>query len=139
VKIVTYIDENDTASVGVALENGIIPTGYTSVRDFIMAGPDGHDELRRRAGRSDPGHLVVPKRITAPVGADAKLLWAGGNYQDHLAEVDLHPKEQAVRGFFGAYTDGDPDQLMAARPASNRSAAGTRPPSWRSTRMPGSR
>lgn len=92
-KIVTYIGEDDSEGVGVALENGIIPAGYTSIRDFILAGPDVHNELRRRAGRSDPGQLVLPKRITAPVGPDAKLLWAGGNYKNHLAEVDPHPKE----------------------------------------------
>lgn len=92
-KIVTYIGEDDSEGVGVALENGIIPAGYTSIRDFILAGPDVHNELRRRAGRSDPGQLVLPQRITAPVGPDAKLLWAGGNYKNHLAEVDPHPKE----------------------------------------------
>jgi len=98
VKIVSYLAEDGSEGVGVALENGIIPTGYTDIRDFIVAGPDVHDELRCRADRSDPGQLVVPQKILAPVPKDAKLLWAGGNYQNHLAEVDLHPKEPV---FFG--------------------------------------
>jgi 2-keto-4-pentenoate hydratase/2-oxohepta-3-ene-1,7-dioic acid hydratase in catechol pathway len=96
VRLITFADDHGVTSVGVQLEDGVLPTGYADIRDLIEAGPPEMDRLREHAGHS--GELVRPAAILAPVSSRAQLLYAGGNYADHLAETGLHPTQPV---FFG--------------------------------------
>lgn len=90
-KIVAYQDDGGLDAVGIQLEDGVLPTGYTDLTSLITAGPDELDRLR--AASAHPDRLVHPTRLLAPLGRTAALLLAGGNYQDHLAETGLAPSE----------------------------------------------
>jgi 2-keto-4-pentenoate hydratase/2-oxohepta-3-ene-1,7-dioic acid hydratase in catechol pathway len=90
-KIVAYDDENGCAAIGIALDDGVLPTGHTDVTDLIKAGPAELDRLRQAS--EQPTGLVRPEKYRAPIGSTATLLLAGGNYADHLAEAGLAPKE----------------------------------------------
>lgn len=90
-KLVAYRDENGRPAVGVQLDDGVMPTGHTDIKDVIIAGRPELDRLN--AAAQDPPQLVQPKRWAAPVSASAALLLAGGNYTDHLIEAGLRPNE----------------------------------------------
>lgn len=64
--------------VGVQLADGIVPTGHRDIRDLIEAEKREQDRLRELV--RNPGRLVQPVRMLAPVADRAQLLYAGGNY-----------------------------------------------------------
>lgn len=90
-KLVAYKDDGGRGEVGVKLDDGVLPTGHADLTALIEGGPGELDRLRLASER--PGHLVHPTRLRAPLGPTATLLLAGGNYQDHLDETGLAPKE----------------------------------------------
>ncbi|KQY06361.1 hypothetical protein ASD37_18955 [Mycobacterium sp. Root135] len=90
-KLVAYQDDRGRSDVGIQLDGGILPTGHVDLTALITAGSDELDRLRLAS--QNPDRLVHPTRLKAPLGATASLLLAGGNYQDHLDETGLAPKE----------------------------------------------
>ena len=90
-KIVAYEDDNGRTAIGIKLEDGVLSSGHSDLVALIKAGPPELDRLRQAS--ESPTQLVHPKKFHAPLGPTATLLLAGGNYQDHLAEAGLAPKE----------------------------------------------
>jgi 2-keto-4-pentenoate hydratase/2-oxohepta-3-ene-1,7-dioic acid hydratase in catechol pathway len=90
-KIVAYEDDSGRTTIGIKLEDGVLPSGHSDLTALIKAGPRELDRLRQTS--ESPSQLAHPKKFRAPVGPSATLLLAGGNYADHLAEAGLHPKE----------------------------------------------
>lgn len=90
-KFVAYENDRGYAEVGVQLDDGVLPTGHVDLTALIEAGPAEVDRLRLASEK--PDRLVHPTRLRAPLGPAATLLLAGGNYQDHLDETGLAPKE----------------------------------------------
>ena len=72
--------------VGFGVENadgGVVDTGFTDLREIIESDVTDPDVRRRLLG----GPLVHPDRLLAPVADRCQIIYAGGNYRDHLAEV----------------------------------------------------
>ena len=90
-RLISFIDNDGGSCVGVQLDDGVMPTGYADIRGLIEAGPSEIDRLRDHA--EHPDEVLQPSAILAPVSPLAQLLYAGGNYQDHLAETGLRPKQ----------------------------------------------
>jgi 2-keto-4-pentenoate hydratase/2-oxohepta-3-ene-1,7-dioic acid hydratase in catechol pathway len=90
-RFVVYEDDQGRAEVGVQLADGVLPTGHGDLNTLIVAGPGELERLRLAAEK--PGRLVQPARLKSPLSPTATLLLAGGNYQDHLDETGLAPKE----------------------------------------------
>jgi 2-keto-4-pentenoate hydratase/2-oxohepta-3-ene-1,7-dioic acid hydratase in catechol pathway len=91
-RLVRY-DNGGLPTIGVDIGAGVLPTGHHDLETLIEAGPKELERLRRAVDRTDTAELSHPDRFLAPLPERAQLLFAGGNYQDHLAETGLHPTE----------------------------------------------
>jgi 2-keto-4-pentenoate hydratase/2-oxohepta-3-ene-1,7-dioic acid hydratase in catechol pathway len=91
-RLVRY-DNGGLPAIGVGIEAGVLPTGHHDLGTLIEAGPEELDRLRDAAERTETAELARPDRLLAPLPERAQLLFAGGNYEDHLAETGLHPTE----------------------------------------------
>lgn len=105
-KIVRFCRGKD---VGVAVRDdggGIHPTGYRDLRE-LLAAADPAGILRR----SLDGPCVVVDRLVAPLADRCQIISTGGNYQSHLVEVGLSPKEPV---FFPKLWSAvlDPDSIL---------------------------
>ena len=69
-------------------EGGVIDTGLGDLRDLIELDPADRARLLRRTA-------VTPEKLLAPVAQRCQVVYTGGNYRDHLAEVShlINPKE----------------------------------------------
>lgn len=64
-------------------DGGVVDTGITDLREII----DLDLTDRATARRLLDGPTVHPERLLAPVADRCQIIYAGGNYRDHLAEV----------------------------------------------------
>jgi 2-keto-4-pentenoate hydratase/2-oxohepta-3-ene-1,7-dioic acid hydratase in catechol pathway len=89
-KIVSYLSDG-RRGLGVRTEDGIVATGFSDLREYLAGGPGAQERLERAVyGATE---TVDPDRLLAPIPERSALICVGGNYQDHLEEVDLHPSE----------------------------------------------
>ena len=75
--------------LGVENEDGdVIDTGLGDLRDLIELDPADRARLLH-------GTAVTPENLLAPVAQRCQVVYTGGNYRDHLAEVShlINPKE----------------------------------------------
>jgi 2-keto-4-pentenoate hydratase/2-oxohepta-3-ene-1,7-dioic acid hydratase in catechol pathway len=79
--------------IGVEVPGGVLPSRHSDLRMLIEAGPEELAALRHAAERPDRAEIIQPERLLAPIAERCQLLFAGGNYRDHLAEAGLQPKE----------------------------------------------
>lgn len=64
-------------------DGGVIDTGVTDLREIIGLDLTDPSTARRLVG----GPAVHPERLLAPVADRCQIIYAGGNYRGHLAEV----------------------------------------------------
>lgn len=75
--------------------------GQSSVIDLFSDWAASKAALDAAAGRLDPADLVTPTRRLAPLLYPGKILCAGANYFDHLAEMGMPgAKKEEQRLFF---------------------------------------
>ncbi|MET0454293.1 MAG: fumarylacetoacetate hydrolase family protein [Mycobacterium sp.] len=116
-KFVAYENDSGRAEVGVQLDDGVLPTGHVDLGALIKAGPDELDRLRRASAK--PDRVVHPTRLRAPLGSTATLLLAGGNYQDHLDETGLAPKEPVFFSKLRSAVIGPGEAIRIPTPRTN--------------------
>src|SRR5882762_8165271 len=86
-------DDGGRPRIGVGLDAGVLPTGHRDLGALIAAGAEELERLHEAADRAQSGELTHPTRLLAPLPDGAQLLFAGGNYRDHLLETGLSPTE----------------------------------------------
>lgn len=77
--------------LGVRTDGGIVATGHPGLREYLEAGDAAAARLARLLA-SGPS-TVEPARLLSPLAERCQLVCVGGNYADHLAEMNLHPSE----------------------------------------------
>ena len=78
-RLVSYLAEG-RARLGVRAEAGILDSGFADLRDYLERGYEVGVPLVT-------GGVVEPVRLLAPVAERCQVIYTGGNYRDHLAEV----------------------------------------------------
>lgn len=116
-KFVVYENDCCRPEVGISLDAGVLPTGHGDLTALIEAGPQEMDRLRIASEK--PDILVHPPRFLAPLGPTATLLLAGGNYQDHLDETGLAPKEPVFFSKLRSAVVGPEEAIRIPTPATN--------------------
>src|SRR3954453_6502129 len=81
-KLVTY-EANGQARTGVLTDDGVIDTGFASMRELLAAGTPP----------SPSGDPVQPDRLLPPVTDPEKIICIGLNYLSHAQESGLEPPE----------------------------------------------
>src|SRR3954454_18323518 len=81
-KLVTY-EANGQARTGVLTDDGVIDTGFASMRELLAAGTPP----------SPSGDPVQPDRLLPPVTDPEKIICIGLNYLSHAKESGLEPPE----------------------------------------------
>ncbi len=79
--------------LGIRTAAGIVDTGMSDLRNYLDA---SDREVHRVADLvASTASFVVPDRLLAPVAERCQVIFAGGNYAGHLAEVShlITPKE----------------------------------------------
>ncbi len=105
--------------VGFGVENAdgdVVDTGAADLREIIES--DLADPAVRR--RLLAGPVVHPDRLLAPVAQRCQIIYTGGNYRDHLAEVShlITPAEPVFYpGLWSAVT-GPGDPIVIPEPGS---------------------
>ncbi|MEX2374889.1 MAG: fumarylacetoacetate hydrolase family protein [Dehalococcoidia bacterium] len=82
IRLVKFVSES-VSGVGVLLDDGVVPTGYDSMDDFIGDREQSLDQVRELVDR----HETIPNyQLTTPIEQPSKILCCGVNYRSHLEE-----------------------------------------------------
>ena len=92
-RFVTYCLDG-RRGLGVRTGEGVVPTGYTDLRDYLEGGRPAADKVRALLASGQP--VVTPDRLLSPLAQRAQLICVGGNYQDHIDEVGLTRLKEPV-------------------------------------------
>jgi 2-keto-4-pentenoate hydratase/2-oxohepta-3-ene-1,7-dioic acid hydratase in catechol pathway len=90
---------------------GVVDLGLSDLRQFIAASPSERARLGALAdARAD---VIHPPRLLAPVAEHAQVIYTGGNYATHLAEVShlITPQEPVFFPGLGSAIIGPGDDI----------------------------
>jgi 2-keto-4-pentenoate hydratase/2-oxohepta-3-ene-1,7-dioic acid hydratase in catechol pathway len=108
-KLVTY-ETAGQARAGVLTDDGVIDTGFASMRELLRAGVPAQPSA----------DAVQPERLLAPVPDPEKIICIGLNYLSHAQESGLEPPETPT--IFAKYRNAlaAPDATVELPPYSSK-------------------
>lgn len=92
-RLVKYLHKNKIR-LGVRVDDGLVAdSGFADLRQFLETPAARRSEILTEA--SGHGRPVRPEKLLAPVAERCQIIYTGGNYASHLAEVAhlVTPKE----------------------------------------------
>ncbi|WP_406274781.1 fumarylacetoacetate hydrolase family protein [Nocardia sp. NBC_00881] len=96
------VDDSEKVTVGISL-NGTVLQGPSETADLTLMGALGHwDSLTRLLREWTPAasEAVAGARIAPPLTYPGKVLCAGANYWDHIAEMGIERPDALGEPFF---------------------------------------
>jgi 2-keto-4-pentenoate hydratase/2-oxohepta-3-ene-1,7-dioic acid hydratase in catechol pathway len=76
--------EGNKLAIRVAGDN-VVDTGFSDLREYLEAS-DAQKAVVAQSANA-PGHRVAPDQFLAPIAERCQIIYTGGNYSSHLAEV----------------------------------------------------
>jgi 2-keto-4-pentenoate hydratase/2-oxohepta-3-ene-1,7-dioic acid hydratase in catechol pathway len=76
----------DGNKLGLRVANDmVVDTGFSDLREYLDASEAEKASVAQL--QHDPGHRVAPDQFLAPIADRCQIIYTGGNYASHLAEV----------------------------------------------------
>ena len=117
-RFVKYL-ANGSTHLGIRTDAGIVDTGMADLRDYLQA---EEPEVQRVADLvAATTSFVKPDRLLAPVAERCQVIFAGGNYASHLAEVAhlIAPKEPVFYPGLWSAVIGPDEPIVIAEERNN--------------------
>jgi 2-keto-4-pentenoate hydratase/2-oxohepta-3-ene-1,7-dioic acid hydratase in catechol pathway len=86
VRLIRCLTAEGTTTVGVRTDQGVIPTGYSSMMEFIR---DGDVALEAARSAEANGTAIVPAKVLAPMVDPGKMLFLGMTYDVFRQNVTI--------------------------------------------------
>jgi 2-keto-4-pentenoate hydratase/2-oxohepta-3-ene-1,7-dioic acid hydratase in catechol pathway len=84
-KIVRYRTPDEAPTIGVLLTDGVAPTGYTDMVEFLASG-DAALEVAQRA--AETSELIADYTLLAPLPNPGKMLFLGRSFRQFRKDLD---------------------------------------------------